>query len=106
MNRGSPAPCPFRREIVEGIGGVTMKRAALYCVLCAVLCAAQPLSASAVERVSFGKPLVSSDQAALAAGINGILDQAAAIIARLYAGTLAVAPRGGAGESAEYTLST
>jgi len=83
-----------------------MKRTALGCILCAVLCTALPPAVSAIERVAFGKPLVSSDQASLAAGINGVLDQAAAVIARLYAGTLAVAPRGSSGESAEYSLST
>ncbi len=85
---------------------MTMKRTALGCVLCVVLCAAVPAFAGAAERVSFGKPLVSSDQAALAAGIDGILDQAAALIARLYPGTLEVAPSGDAGTGADYTLST
>ena len=82
-----------------------MKRTALGCVLCAVLCAWLPTAAGAVERVSFEKPLVSSDQGALAAVIDGLLDQAAGVIARLYPGTLAVTPRGGSGGS-EYALST
>jgi tetratricopeptide (TPR) repeat protein len=83
-----------------------MKRTALGCVLCAVLCAALAPAASAIERVSFDTPLVSSDQAALATEIADIFDQAAAVIARLYPGTLAVPSRGAQGGSPEYTLST
>ncbi|MGA2642234.1 MAG: tetratricopeptide repeat protein [Spirochaetia bacterium] len=83
-----------------------MKRTTLGCVLCALLCAALAPAVSAGDRVSLEKPLVSSDKAALAAAVNGLLDQAAALIARLYPQALAVAPRGSSGEGPEYSLST
>src|SRR5208337_4386014 len=109
MNRaraGSQAPCPSCREDVEGICGVTMKRTALGCVMCALLWTALAPAVSAVERVSFLKPLVSSDNAALAAAVNGVLDQASALIARLYPETLAVVARDSSDGSPEYSLST
>ena len=83
-----------------------MKPTALVLVLCAILCAGLPAAAGAVERISVEKPLVSSDQGTLAATIDGVLDQAAAVIARLYPGTFAIAPRGGADATPEYALST
>jgi len=82
-----------------------MKQTFLGCVLVAMFCVTLPLAASAVERVSFEKPLVSSDQAPLAAGIVELLDQAAAAMTRLYPETLAVAGPGSKG-GPEYTLST
>jgi uncharacterized protein YsxB (DUF464 family) len=89
-----------------------MKHTALGLVLCAVLCAALsaalPCTANALERVAFQKPLVSSDQAALTENIAELFDQAAAVIARLYGGTLGTLPMDAASSAGQpdYTLST
>jgi tetratricopeptide (TPR) repeat protein len=83
-----------------------MKRAVLGWILCAALGGALPTAAGAVERISLGKPLVSSDQGTLAATIDGVLDQASAVIARLYPGAIAVVPRGETDARPEYSLST
>ena len=89
------------------------------CVVLSVLFGAVlPAVVNAAERMSFQKPLVSSDQAALLAAVPDLLDQAAAVMARLYpgslqivpstspAGTQAGAPGGAPGDSPEYTVST
>jgi hypothetical protein len=83
-----------------------MKRAALCLVLCALASAALPPAATAAaERISVEKPLVSSDQAALGAVIRDCLDQAAALIARLYPGAMIVTTAADPAK-ADYTLST
>jgi hypothetical protein len=90
-----------------------MKRAApgpaFGLVLCFCLCfclalsAALPGTAGAVDRITIEKPLVSSDQPALAGTVSDLLDQAAAVIARLYSGTMIIAPAGT--EKSDYSLS-
>ncbi len=82
-----------------------MKRTTLGFVLCALLGAAAPWDASAVERITTEKPLVSSEQAELGGVISELLDQASAVIARLYPGRLVIAPQGSSARP-EYTLAT
>ncbi len=71
--------------------------------------AVPPRAAAAAERISVEKPLVSSDQAALGDTVGNVIEQAAALIARLHPGELAIAPAAagkGAAGKADYTLST
>jgi len=56
----------------------------------------------ALDRVSVAAPLVSSDQPALARTVADLIDQASALIARLYPGTMSLAA--GAPGSAAYAL--
>ena len=113
MNRPLPRRrrCPggslalSARDTVEGRRGVPMQRTALGLVLCVFLVAAVPRAAYAVERITPEKPLVSSDQAELAGVITDLLDQASAVIARLYPRSLVIAPQGSSGAT-DYTLAT
>jgi hypothetical protein len=70
---------------------------------CLAVCAAGAGPAGAADRISLGKPLVSADQPALAGSVSDVLDQASAVIARLYSGAMTIAPAGSGG--ADYTLS-
>jgi hypothetical protein len=82
-----------------------MKRTTLVLVLCALLGAVVPRDANAIERIAPEKPLVSSEPAALGGMISDLLEQASAVIARLYPGTLVITPLGSSGQP-EYTLAT
>ncbi|HUJ75381.1 MAG TPA: hypothetical protein VL359_11005, partial [bacterium] len=55
-----------------------------------------------LDRVSVAAPLVSSDQPALAGTVSDLIDQASALIARLYPGTMSLAE--GAAGGTNYAL--
>ncbi len=93
------------RSRVYAGNGVRMKRFAVAMVLGAILLAALPRCLSAAELVAINAPRVSREETALATQVSDLLDQATALIGRLYPGTLEPVEPDGA-KPAEYSLST
>ena len=101
--------------MIRAVTGIILRRVvrAVPCVvLGTVLAAAASVRAGAAERnppavarISVEKPLVSADQADLRDTVGNLLDQSAALIARLYPQSIVIAPAGDT-SGADYVLHT